>query len=278
MNISAGKRWVLAGAMMAALTTAEISVARAAPIPVAPETVILPDSGMTDIHYRRRYGAGRAFGGAALGILALGAAAAFANGNGYDDTPTMTGAIAAAIIRPTATAGIIRPTAMAAIIKPTPTADTACTAVDITATATIPIMAATGAIPTAGAIAAGLAATGNVRSFASMAELTQQGARSPSGTGAKVGSNQSGYSRSPCSPLITFRSSSVSLPHCCSAVFPLRQLLLSAAYSAGLGSPGRLSADFLLSCDATSASRPSALPMPLATPNAFTARPIISLE
>jgi hypothetical protein len=87
MRISAGKRWVLAGVTMAALATAGIPAARAAPIPVAPEHVITPDSGITDIRYRRHRGAGGAFAGAALGILALGAAAALANGGGYYDDP-----------------------------------------------------------------------------------------------------------------------------------------------------------------------------------------------
>jgi hypothetical protein len=87
MRISAGKRWALAGVTMAALATADISAAQAAPIPVVPENVLTPDFSITDIRYRRRHGAGGAFAGAALGILALGAAAALANGGGYYDDP-----------------------------------------------------------------------------------------------------------------------------------------------------------------------------------------------
>lgn len=87
MSIFAGKRWALLGAAMSALAMADVSAARAAPIPVVPENVITPEAGITDVRYRRRHGAGGAFAGAALGILALGAAAALANGNGYYDDP-----------------------------------------------------------------------------------------------------------------------------------------------------------------------------------------------
>jgi hypothetical protein len=88
MSIFNGTRWALLAAGMTALAAGDAATAaKAAPIAVMPENVIAAQSNITDVRYRRHYGGGGTFAGVALGILALGAAAALANQNDYYDYP-----------------------------------------------------------------------------------------------------------------------------------------------------------------------------------------------
>ena len=80
------RRYALMGLSLAMTAAAAVSGAEAAPINLWPENVASAPSDITDVAHRRRYKNGRLVAGAALGVLALGAAGVIANnGRRYDD-------------------------------------------------------------------------------------------------------------------------------------------------------------------------------------------------